>query len=76
MSNVTPHENDPAINNSHDNSNGPKNSPESLLEALNKFTDDDLNNSNYSSNTVASMEVGYFCSLKADFKSTEEEIRK
>lgn len=52
--------------------------PENLLEALHRYDEEELNASGLSAGAAsfASTEIGYFCTLNADFKSTEEEIRK
>lgn len=50
----------------------------SLLQLINQFTEDELNRSQASATAVKlqHVEIGYFQTLNANFRSTEEEIRK
>lgn len=50
----------------------------SLLALINQYNDDELNRSQASATAVKlqHVEIGYFQTLNANFRSTEEEIRK
>lgn len=48
----------------------------SLLDLLQQYSEEDLNQSSVSNPSGPQVEIGYFQTLKANFRSTEEEIRK
>lgn len=50
----------------------------SLLALINQYNEDELNRSQASATAVKlqHVEIGYFQTLNANFRSTEEEIRK
>lgn len=52
---------------------------ESMIDILQKYEEDEENQGMEWSATdeaLAQTEVGYFCTLNSNFKSTEEDIRK